>query len=222
MHIQWTTVAPNSQPHYWHIKSRIQTIATVSKRKESFILHILKFNRGCTTSKFKKFWFNHPSFYHHTTVLRPFLGPPGWAGARKELLDFMVQGKIYRGRRTDSPDGHHSIRTKQCPPPPSPIFLQAGCPSCHPTNSVKALKATSTFGLGRRRYSSPQRCYLHCLRTICTISAPFFRSPYRKGDIEARKRCRKEQQKFYQDWKIFLIVKDWKFARYQPHITDIY
>jgi len=22
-------------------------------------------------------------------------------------------------------------------------FLQAGCPSCHPTNSVKALKATA-------------------------------------------------------------------------------
>jgi len=32
-----------------------------------------------------------------------------------------------------------------------PIFLQAGCPSCRPTNSVKALKATSTFGLERRR-----------------------------------------------------------------------
>jgi len=30
-----------------------------------------------------------------------FLGPPGWAGARKELLDFMVQGKINRGRHTD-------------------------------------------------------------------------------------------------------------------------
>ena len=25
-------------------------------------------------------------------------------------------------------------------------FLQAGCPSCHPTNSVKALKAKSTEG----------------------------------------------------------------------------
>jgi len=25
-------------------------------------------------------------------------------------------------------------------------FLQAGCPSCRPTNSVKALKATSTEG----------------------------------------------------------------------------
>ena len=26
-----------------------------------------------------------------------------------------------------------------------PIFLQAGCPSCRPTNSVKALKATSAY-----------------------------------------------------------------------------
>ena len=32
-----------------------------------------------------------------------------------------------------------------------PIFLQARCPSCHPTNKVKALRATSTFGLGKRR-----------------------------------------------------------------------
>jgi len=27
------------------------------------------------------------------------------------------------------------------PPPQPPRFLQAGCPSCCPTNSVKALKA---------------------------------------------------------------------------------
>jgi len=32
----------------------------------------------------------------------------------------MVQGKINRGRQTDHPAGHHSIRTNQCPPPPSP------------------------------------------------------------------------------------------------------
>ena len=42
---------------------------------------------------------------------------------------------------------------------------QAGCLSCCPTNSVKALKAASTFGLGRRRWSSPQKCYVHCLHT---------------------------------------------------------
>ena len=70
----------------------------------------------------------------------PFPGPPRWAGARK-LLDFMVQGKINGGRHTDHLDGRHSIRTSnQCPPPPSPHFLQAVCPSCRPTNSVKAPK----------------------------------------------------------------------------------
>ena len=58
------------------------------------------------------------------------------------FLDFMVQEKINTGRYTDHPARRHSIRN-QCPPPPSPhIFLRARCPSCHPTNSVKALKAT--------------------------------------------------------------------------------
>ena len=71
----------------------------------------------------------------------PFSGTTGWASARRELLDFMVQGEINRDRHTDHPAGHHSIRTNQCPPPSSPHFLQAGCPSCRPTNSVKALKA---------------------------------------------------------------------------------
>jgi len=55
----------------------------------------------------------------------------------------MVQGKINRGRHTDNLAERHSIRTNQClPPPSSPYFLQARCPSCRPTHSVKALKAT--------------------------------------------------------------------------------
>ena len=103
-------------------------------------------------------------------------GAPGWAGARRELLDFMVQRKINRGRHTDHPAGRHSIWTNQYPPPlhHPPIFLQAGCPSCRPTNSVKALKATSAFGLWRRCQSSPQRCYLHHLRypVISTTRTP--------------------------------------------------
>jgi len=104
------------------------------------------------------------SALNHTPQTQPFYGPfpgpPGWAGARRELLDFMVQGEINRGRHTDHPGGRHSIRTNQCQPPPSPIFLRAGCPSCRPTISVKALKVcqyphvtttTSAFGLWRRR-----------------------------------------------------------------------
>ena len=71
-----------------------------------------------------------------------FPGPPRWAGARRELMDFMVQGKINRGRHTaptiwlgTTPSGLTSAHLHH------PPFLQAGCPSCHPANSVKALKA---------------------------------------------------------------------------------
>jgi len=76
---------------------------------------------------------------HHNRFTALFPGPSGWAGARRELLDLMAQGKINRGRHTDHPDGRHSIRiSNQCPPPSSPYFLQAGWPSCRPTYSVKA------------------------------------------------------------------------------------
>jgi len=34
------------------------------------------------------------------------------------------------------------------------------------TAHMPLLAATSAFGLGRRRWSSPQQCYLHCLRKI--------------------------------------------------------
>ena len=58
---------------------------------------------------------------HHNHFTALFPGQPGWASARRELLDFMVQGKINRGRHTDHPAGCHSIRTKQCPPPSSTV-----------------------------------------------------------------------------------------------------
>ena len=86
--------------------------------------------------------FAQPPPHTHNLFTTLFPGPSVWAGARREFLDFMVQEKINRGRHTDHPAGCHSIRTNQCPPPPSPHFLQAGCPSCHPTNSLKALKAS--------------------------------------------------------------------------------
>jgi len=77
-------------------------------------------------------WFAHdpadatatpsPLDTHLHTHTQPFTalfpGPTGWASARKELLNFMVQGKINRGRHINHPDGRHSIWTKQCHPPP--------------------------------------------------------------------------------------------------------
>jgi len=60
---------------------------------------------------------------HHNRFMALFPGPPGWAGARRELLDFMVKGEINSGRHTDHPAGRHSIRTNQCSPLPSPIYF---------------------------------------------------------------------------------------------------
>jgi len=74
---------------------------------------------------------------HHNRFTALFPGPPGWAGARREPLDFMVQGTINRGRHTDHLAGRHSIRTNQCPPPPSPIFFYRpdALPAAQPTVS---------------------------------------------------------------------------------------
>jgi len=122
------------------------------------IVFVIFVTKTMTTTKIRKLiYFRQRKFSFSSSSTKKTLftalipGPPGWAGARRELLDFTVQGKINRGRHTDHPAGRHSICTNQCQPPPSPQFLQARCPSCRPTNSVKALKATSAFGLGRRR-----------------------------------------------------------------------
>ena len=74
------------------------------------------------------------SLNYHKRFTALFPGPPGWVSARRELMDFMVQGKINRGRHTDHPDGRHSIRTNQCPLPPSPIFYRPDAlPATQPT-----------------------------------------------------------------------------------------
>jgi len=70
----------------------------------------------------------------------PFPGPPGWAVARRELLDFTVPGKINRGRHIDNPDGHHSIRTNQCPPSPSPIFFTGRMPFLLPNQQHQSIE----------------------------------------------------------------------------------
>jgi len=77
-------------------------------------------SHGCEVYYFTVTQYSSTEQTTHTNCFTAlFLGPPGWAGARRELLDFMVQGKINRGRHTDHPAGRHSIRTNQCPPPPS-------------------------------------------------------------------------------------------------------
>jgi len=72
---------------------------TVNKVHTEYRFHVL----------FMLFHFTTTITHNRFTALFP--GPSGWAGARRELLDFMVQWEI----NTDHPAG--------CPPPPSPIFV---------------------------------------------------------------------------------------------------
>ena len=74
------------------------------------------------------------------------LGLPGWAGTRKVkpiwilLKQVTVSGSGIRWVICKSAARFRQITT----PAPHPLsFLQARCPSCWPTNSVKALKARS-------------------------------------------------------------------------------
>jgi len=150
-------------------KNRLMAIVCISFSPSVFDLHCVMDNHT-VAHQWRAKWLHY--IQNTTTILWPFFPlPPGWAGARRELLDFMVQGKINRGRHADHPAGRHSIRTNQCPPPSYPIFLQAGSPSCHPTNSVKALKAISAFGL--RRY--PRVLFSSM---VLPAPSPYLSSPY--------------------------------------------
>jgi len=90
----------------------------------------------------QNFYHQNLNMYHmHSTPPQPFYGPfpgpSGWAGARRGLLDFMVQGKINRGRHIDHPAGCHSIRTIPVPTSTIPIFFYRpdALPATKPTAS---------------------------------------------------------------------------------------
>ena len=80
--------------------------------------------------------------YTGLTALCP--GLPGWAGTRKakpiwiSLKQETVSGSGISWAICKSAPRSRQITT---PAPHRSVFLQAGCPSCRPTNSVKALKA---------------------------------------------------------------------------------
>ena len=54
-----------------------------------------------------------------------------------------------------------SLQTDNYASTPPPSFLQAGCPSCRPTNSVKALKANLLQQLQQKMHSPQCRLYLN-------------------------------------------------------------
>jgi len=88
---------------------------------------------------FVRLWTTHT----HTRLTALFPGQPGWAGTRKVQPIW-----ILLKQETVSGNGIHWAICKSAPcsrqiTTPAPhhsVFLQAGCPSYRPANSVKALK----------------------------------------------------------------------------------
>jgi len=93
---------------------------------------------------FQKVLFDWLHTHTHTRLTALCPGLPGWAGTRKVKpiwillkqetvsgsgISWAICKSAPRSRQITMPTSHHSS------------FLQAGCPSCRPTNSVKALKA---------------------------------------------------------------------------------
>jgi len=89
----------------------------------------------------------HDNLYYctHTQALCP--GLPRWARTRKvKPIRILLKQETVSGSGIRWAICKSAPRSRQITmPAPHPLrFLQAGRPSCHPTNSVKALKATST------------------------------------------------------------------------------
>jgi len=99
----------------WHQLDHIQIICTSLQADNHASTSPLSFYRPhalrAAQPAMSKHWKHlRRRLKHHNRFMALFPGPPGWAGARWELLDFVVRGKINRGRHTDRPAGRHSIR----------------------------------------------------------------------------------------------------------------
>ena len=109
--------------------------------------------------------------YTHTHLTALFPGLPGWAGTRKvKPIWILLEQETVSGSGISRAICKSAPRSRQIttPAPHHSSFLQAGCPSCHPTNSIKALKATnevhqlatSLTAMGTHMPCGITQCYL--------------------------------------------------------------
>jgi len=82
---------------------------------------------------------------HQHTALFPVL--PEWAGTRKVKSNWILlkQDSEWQWHTLGHMQACTSLQTDNHAGTTLLSFLQAGCPSCHPTNSIKALKIVNKF-----------------------------------------------------------------------------
>jgi len=101
----------------------------------------------------------HWNTHTHTRLTALFPGLPGWVGTRKvKPIWILLKQQTVSGSGISWAICKSAPHSRQIimPAPYHSVFLQAGYPSCRPTNSVKALKANIT-ALKQEKYylSSP-------------------------------------------------------------------
>ena len=101
--------------------------------------------KRCTSTTSFVVWHAHTHIHTHTTALCPRL--PGWAGTRKvkPIWILLEQETEWQWHQLGHMQICTSLQTDNHASTSPLSFFQAECPSCRPTNSVKALKADTTL-----------------------------------------------------------------------------
>ena len=90
----------------------------------------------------------------------------------KNNLDFMEQTVSGSGITWAICKSAPCYRQITTPAPHHSVFLQAGCPSCHPTNSIKALKASVHHSSKRNVHENIMHAAAHT--DICTLNTYYW------------------------------------------------
>jgi len=88
--------------------------------------------------------------HHYNRFTALFPGPPGVLLPEENFWTLWCKGRLTEADTQTIRLGATSSGLTSAHLHHPHIFSQAGCPSCRPTNGVKALKVTRAFGLGRR------------------------------------------------------------------------
>ena len=96
----------------------------------------------------------------HTRLTALFLGLPRWAGTIKvKPIWILLRQETVSGSDISWAICKYAPRSRQITmPAPHHSVLQAGCPSCRPTNSVRALKALTLMWISVCSFGDICRC----------------------------------------------------------------
>jgi len=164
-------------------------------------------------------WNTHTHTHTRLTALCP--GLPGWAGTRKikQIWILEKQESEWQWHQLGHMQVCTSLQTNNHASSPPLRFLQARCPSCRPTNSVKALRNDTQF--------PDTRLKLRCIIANCTSlqteglkQSYFIFGIFNSFGWNARaQRCR--------PWRVTwsncpgIREKDWTDRRTDTHVQQI-